>query len=328
MLKEFISIYSPTGSTEEAVNFLVDWANNNGFEAHKDSVGNFVASIGSGEEILLVGHLDTVEGEIPIKLEGRKLFGRGSVDAKSSLVCFLEAAKKVTGKKVTVVGCMDEEKESHGAKFLLDKYNPSYIVIGEPSGWNGLTLGYRGRINIFYELFQDKEHHSTDTPNALENGIAFFNNVKKLCNEYNKEKSMFYSIGSKLVSINSHDDGFKENIKLKINVRLPIGLDVDEFKSKIEHLNKNGIIDYSTHELPVKTGKANKLVNAFIKQIDGIKFKVKSGTSDMNILQKYNVPIVAYGPGDSSLDHTPNEFIDLDEFDKSVEILGNVLNSL
>ena len=42
------------------------------------------------------------------------------------------------------------------------------------------------------------------------------------------------------------------------------------------------------------------------------RFKLKTGTSDMNILgNHFKCPIVAYGPGDSSLDHTPEEHINL-----------------
>jgi LysW-gamma-L-lysine carboxypeptidase len=42
----------------------------------------------------------------------------------------------------------------------------------------------------------------------------------------------------------------------------------------------------------------------------------------------WNCPIAAYGPGDSLLDHTPNEHIELDEFSRSIQILSEVLNRL
>ncbi|MBI2563293.1 MAG: M20/M25/M40 family metallo-hydrolase [candidate division NC10 bacterium] len=54
--------------------------------------------------------------------------------------------------------------------------------------------------------------------------------------------------------------------------------------------------------------------------------KVKSGTSDMNVVgPAWNWPIVAYGPGDSSLDHTPNEHLDLAEYHQAIAILSRVL---
>ena len=43
-------------------------------------------------------------------------------------------------------------------------------------------------------------------------------------------------------------------------------------------------------------------------------FVVKTGTSDMNVVgPAWGCPILAYGPGDSALDHTPGEHIALEE---------------
>jgi len=49
----------------------------------------------------------------------------------------------------------------------------------------------------------------------------------------------------------------------------------------------------------------------------------------MNVVgPAWNVPIVAYGPGDSALDHTPRERISLPEYLQSIEVLKNVLHTL
>ena len=59
------------------------------------------------------------------------------------------------------------------------------------------------------------------------------------------------------------------------------------------------------------------------------RFKVKTGTSDMNVVAaRWRCPIVAYGPGDSCLDHTPHEHLSLEEFARSVDVLEGVLRSL
>ncbi len=54
--------------------------------------------------------------------------------------------------------------------------------------------------------------------------------------------------------------------------------------------------------------------------------KRKSGTADMNILApRFDVDAVAYGPGDSKLDHTPYEHVNLEEYLRSIEILKESL---
>ncbi len=57
--------------------------------------------------------------------------------------------------------------------------------------------------------------------------------------------------------------------------------------------------------------------------------RVKSGTSDMNVVGPvWKCPIAAYGPGDSHLDHTPEERISLAEFARSIDVLMRALHHL
>ena len=58
-------------------------------------------------------------------------------------------------------------------------------------------------------------------------------------------------------------------------------------------------------------------------------FVVKTGTSDMNVVAPvWQCPIVAYGPGDSALDHTPHEHLELDEYWTAVLVLERWLRLL
>jgi LysW-gamma-L-lysine carboxypeptidase len=41
----------------------------------------------------------------------------------------------------------------------------------------------------------------------------------------------------------------------------------------------------------------------------------------------WNCPIVAYGPGDSQLDHTPNEHVVIEEYLQAIELLRTVLEN-
>jgi LysW-gamma-L-lysine carboxypeptidase len=56
---------------------------------------------------------------------------------------------------------------------------------------------------------------------------------------------------------------------------------------------------------------------------------LKTGTADLNIVAPaWGCPAVAYGPGDSALDHTPNEHISLAEYSRAVKVLVAVLKQL
>jgi LysW-gamma-L-lysine carboxypeptidase len=41
----------------------------------------------------------------------------------------------------------------------------------------------------------------------------------------------------------------------------------------------------------------------------------------------WQCPIVAYGPGDSALDHTPNEHLSLDEYWRAITVLEHAVRT-
>ncbi len=56
-----------------------------GFEVGLDTIGNVIGVVGEGEPvILLCGHMDTVAGHMPLRVEEGKIFARGAVDAKGA----------------------------------------------------------------------------------------------------------------------------------------------------------------------------------------------------------------------------------------------------
>ena len=98
LLEGLVSIYSPTGHEAEAVQYLVGQMAAAGMRASVDGAGNAVGEVGDGPlTIILLGHIDTVPGFIPVRREGDSLFGRGSVDAKGPLAAFVSAAVRTAG---------------------------------------------------------------------------------------------------------------------------------------------------------------------------------------------------------------------------------------
>src|SRR5688500_15017438 len=113
VLRGLVEVPSPTGSEAAAVRLLQAEAQRAGFRIQHDHVGNFIAEAGHVPKLLLfVGHIDTVPGHIPVRVEGDALWGRGCVDAKGPLVAMLEAAHShLESARVSlrIVGAVDEE---------------------------------------------------------------------------------------------------------------------------------------------------------------------------------------------------------------------------
>src|SRR4030095_1893324 len=102
-------------------------------DAYIDEAGNAIGVMGHGpKRVILLGHIDTVPGEIRVKQNGNLLYGRGSVDAKGSLACFVDAVAQVgviDEWQFVVIGAVEEERDSQGARFVATQYKPDFGII-------------------------------------------------------------------------------------------------------------------------------------------------------------------------------------------------------
>lgn len=339
LLQGLVEIYSPSKQERAAVEYLVAQMGALGFRAFVDNAGNAVGVLGEGpRDVVLLGHIDTFHGDIKVRQENGQLYGRGSVDAKGCLATFAAACAQAgprDGFRLVVIGAVEEEcATSKGARFAMTQYHPAFCVIGEPSGWDRITLGYKGRVLVDYELAREMAHTAGTTRAAAEEAIAFWGRVSALADAYNMGRArVFDQLDPSLRSINTTDDGFTDRVSLRIGLRLPVGMTIPALEEQITALANGARLTFSSEEPPFRADKNNGLVRAFLAAIreTGGKpaFTVKTGTADMNIVgPAWNCPIVAYGPGDSALDHTPNEHLDLAEYARAINVLSRVLTSL
>ena len=124
--------------------------------------------------------------------------------------------------------------------------------------------------------------------------------------------------------------------------RLPIGFDAEAFSDEIRGWPASHgpaaktAFDFRFRgfERPWRGDRNNALVRSFLAAVRTedptaqLGFVLKTGTSDMNVVAPlWQCPIVAYGPGDSALDHTPNEHLPLDEYWRAVNVIDHVLRA-
>lgn len=336
LLEALVEIPSPTGQEAEAVAFLQQQARADGFRVLTDPVGNFVAEAGRGDRLLLfVGHVDTVPGHIPVRRENGTLWGRGSVDAKGPLVAAYVAARrhlKDPDLRIRIVGAVDEEGHSRGAKAVPDDLEPEWILIGEPSGADGLTLGYKGILRGMFRVARERGHGAHRGRSAVEEAYHFWST---LATRYRFDEH-FDTVQGRLDSVNTTTDGLTDHVEARFNLRLPPEVDPATLEeSLVRAADTQGIhLEVDERMRGALASKKTPLVAAFLAAIrDGggtPALKRKTGTADFNIFAARHpeVPIAAYGPGDAALDHTPNEHVAVAEFDRAVDVLDRVFTTL
>ena len=142
-------------------------------------------------------------------------------------------------------------------------------------------------------------------------------------------------------SINTQSDGLEERATASIGLRLPPEFDPAPLRSAVDEwaaTSRSGAIRvaYRGYEPAWRGDSRNALVRSFLAAIRAQddpdakpSFVVKTGTSDMNVVgPAWRCPILAYGPGDSRLDHTPDEHVAVDEYWSAVLVLERALRSL
>lgn len=332
--------YSPSGQEEEAVAWLVDRMAALGFtRAFSDEAGNAVGVMGEGpRQVVLLGHIDTVPGEMPVRIEEGVLHGRGAVDAKGPLAAFVDAITAVGPLptcQFVVIGAVGEERDSRGAWYVAERYHPEFALIGEPSGWERVTLGYRGKLWFEYRVRRPMSHTASGDESACEAAVGFWNRLKAACDAYNREHNrVFEQLSPTLRGMQSESDGFEEQAWLSLGLRLPPGVLPAEWQHRLDEMRGDGEVRLVKRPLlAYRADKNTPLVRAFLAAIRAQGgqpgFLVKSGTSDMNVVGPiWRCPLLAYGPGDASLDHTPHEHLPLAEYRRAVQVLAHALRSL
>lgn len=333
--------YSPTGEERGAVAWLVEHMLGLGFTtASADEAGNAVGTIGEGpNQIVLLGHIDTVPGRIDIRVEDGVLHGRGTVDAKGPLAAFVDAAARVgpvPDWQVVVIGAVDEECDSAGARFVAERYRPRFTIIGEPSGWDMVTLGYRGIIRFRFTVRQTVGHTASGKESACQAAVGFWNRLVEISLRENKgAERKFDQFTPILEEMSSSGDGFTQSAEIGGHVRLPQAVPPELAEQFLrEAADEEGKLEIGEVALAAyRVEKNSPVVGAFLAAIRAQggepSFRFKLGTADINVVgPQWNCPMAVYGPGDSALDHTPEERISLEEYARSVAVLESVLKRL
>lgn len=335
-----VSQYSPSGSERGAVQWLVERMKSLGYdESFIDEAGNAVGVMGKGEkQVVLLGHIDTVPGEISVREENGILYGRGSVDAKGPLACFVDAVAKVGVKdswQFVVIGAIEEERDSEGARYVATKYNPNFAIIGEPNHWDRVALGYKGSAWANVIVKREQTHTASGEETAAEVAVDIWLRIKAYGNQFNEDKKrVFDQLLLTLRGIDSSQDGFEQKATLRVGVRLPVEVSPKDWYQKLKEIVGDASIEPTGYAIPAWGCEKNtQLVRSFLSGIRSQggepRFVYKTGTADLNIVAPvWKCPAVVYGPGDSTLDHTPNEHIELEEYAKAVVVLVNTLQKL
>jgi LysW-gamma-L-lysine carboxypeptidase len=350
LLKRALEIYTPSRSEAQLANLIKEKCLDDlGFEkVNIDSVGNVIATKGNGTpRILLCGHMDTVPGQIPVRIDSGFLFGRGASDAKAPLISMLLACSEFKQRGTIIfAGVVDEEGNATGIKELVkNNLSIDYAIFGEPSGINRITISYKGRIALKLTCdVLDSAHASA--PWLSKNSIEEVFEVWKLLGaeisaKYDKTDNKSNSVSLSLTEISggSSHNVTPQKCKVTIDIRVPNGVKCLEILNHLDTSIRNISemrkvkITYRIEDMTeaFEADHSSPLVRALsLSILDVCKVRSvllrKTGTGDMNVLgNSLNIPVVTYGPGEPHVSHSKDEKVEIQSYLTSIEIYNRAL---
>jgi LysW-gamma-L-lysine carboxypeptidase len=350
LLKRALEIYTPSRSEAQLANLIKEKCLDDlGFEkVNIDSVGNVIATKGNGTpRILLCGHMDTVPGQIPVRIDSGFLFGRGASDAKAPLISMLLACSEFKQRGTIIfAGVVDEEGNATGIKELVkNNLSIDYAIFGEPSGINRITISYKGRIALKLTCdVLDSAHASA--PWLSKNSIEEVFEVWKLLGaeisaKYDKTDNKSNSVSLSLTEISggSSHNVTPQKCKVTIDIRVPNGVKCLEILNHLDTSIRNISemrkvkITYRIEDITeaFEADHSSPLVRALsLSILDVCKVRSvllrKTGTGDMNVLgNSLNIPVVTYGPGEPHVSHSKDEKVEIQSYLTSIEIYNRAL---
>jgi acetylornithine deacetylase/succinyl-diaminopimelate desuccinylase-like protein len=321
---ELLAIQSTTGSEASAVDFVSRWLVARGWNVALQEVTRGRANIwgsrsGGGGGVTFSTHLDTVPPYVPPRLEGTRLFGRGSSDAKGIAAAMMVAADRLVAngeKRIDVLFVVGEEKGSDGARAANNLSTKSrFLINGEPTE-SKLATGAKGSLRATIRT-RGREAHSAYPhlgQSAIEPMLDLLPTLRKL--PLPKDPML----GETTVNIGTIKGGTEANVipahaESEIMFRL-VG-DVEPIRKLV--------LDWAKGHADVEFG--SHIPAQRFATVPGFQTGPVAYTSDIPLLSNWGEPFL-FGPGSIHVAHTPDEYIEVDELRKSVDTYERLANTL
>lgn len=322
LASELLSHESTTGRERDAVDFVARWLISRGWNVTLQEVETQRSNVWAtrrGGGVTLSTHLDTVPPYVPPRLEGSRLYGRGSSDAKGIAAAMMIAAQRLADAgedRVDLLFVVGEEKGSPGARAANRLPATSkWLVNGEPTE-SKLASGGKGAQRVIVRI-RGREAHSAYAhlgSSALEPMMDLLPKLRHLALPVDP------ILGATTYNVGVMRAGTEANIvpglaEAEIMIRL-VG-DVEPVKRAFaEWAGDDAELVWGSH-IPAQK----------FHVIPGFDVEPVAYTSDIPLLDKWGTPLL-FGPGSIHVAHTPIEYIDINELEASVDAYERIVRSL
>ena len=310
-----------------------------------------LATLGRGDGgLVLSGHTDTVPcdpqlwSSDPFALAERdnRLYGLGTADMKSFLALAMTACAGIDTAALKaplmLLATADEESSMAGARALVAAGQPKarFAVIGEPTGLKPVRM-HKGILMEAIRV-EGRSGHSSDPSlgaNALEGMhqiIAALLGWRERLQAQSSDAAFAVPVSTmNLGHIRGGDNPNRicGSCELHIDVRMLPGLDRQALRADLRKESRDAVtndqlvVDFDAlfdGVDPMLTPPESELVRA-AEQLTGSPAEAVAFATEAPFLANLGMEVVVLGPGHIDQAHQPDEYLELGQIPRSIEIL-------
>lgn len=295
-------------------------------------------NLGHSERIILGGHLDTVPANDNLKSEPRdsRIYGLGACDMKGGVAVALKLARQLEAPTKDITYLFYECEEVDSARNGLAKLavgspemlEGDFAVLMEPTN-AGIEAGCQGSLRFELNVDGQRAHSARSWMGS--NAIHSAGDVLAILNAYQPRvveiDGLEYREGLNAVGIHGGIAGnvIPDLTTVTINYRYAPSRSPQE---AIEHMKEL----FEGYEVIVKDNASGALPGlgqtagkTFLDQIAEDP-RPKFGWTDVARFSELGIPAVNFGPGDPSLAHHKDEFVEVDQLESVYRALHDWLS--
>jgi len=314
LTRALVDIDSTTGREGDAGRWLADYLRAHGWavvEQRVDASRFNVIATASPPSLVFSTHFDCVPPFFSSRLDGDRVYGRGSCDAKGILAAQVSAADRLRRdgeSRIGLVFVVGEERGSDGARVANDADSAGgsrFLINGEPTD-NRLGLATRGILRLRLRASGRAAHSSF--PELGESAID------KLIDALIELRSIPLPsdgvLGRTHYTVGLFSGGVAPNVvspSAEAEVMFRTVSDAADVRRAIAPLERRVTIEHVLEVPPVR-----------LKTLGGFDADVFPYTTDIPFLSKWGEPLL-FGPGSIHVAHTADEFVSIAELNAAVD---------
>lgn len=279
-------------------------------------------SHGRAERVVIAGHLDTVpvNHNLPARVDGDRLYGCGTGDMKAGVAVQLKLATIAeTNRDVTYFfyECEEVEEARNGLKRIAatrpELLGADFAVLMEPSG--GIVEGgCQGTIRVEVKVAGERAHSARAWmgSNAIHNAGAVLDILRSYEPRRPVVDGLEFREGLNAVYVSGGVAGnvIPDECVVTINYRFAPDLTLADAEKYLRELFDGYEVTVVDGAPGARPGLTHPAAAAFVEATGG-EARAKLGWTDVARFSELGVPAVNYGPGEPSLSHTRDEYVEI-----------------